>query len=156
MLSRLQQLSLRDQAMLAVLALALALYAVYQLAWRPLAAANARLQVQNVAAAQSLEAVTRLAAQYRELQKSGAADAGTGENLTQLVDRTVAVHNLHMSRFQPGSTGDVQVRLDNVAFDQVLRWLHQLESAHAVAIKELSVTPGAGSGLVNVSVRLFR
>ncbi len=60
-----------------------------------------------------------------------------------------------MSRFQPGSTGDVQIRFDNSSFDQVARWLHQLES-EGVTVRDLAISPGASTGLVNVSVRLFR
>lgn len=156
MLARLQQLSLRDQALLALLAAVVVLYLIYQLAWRPLAAANAQLRQQNETAARTLENVAQLAAQYRQLQQSGARGGQSQGSLTALIDQTVAVNQLQMSRFQPGSSGDVQVRLDNAPFDQVLRWLHQLEAQHGVAVKELAVAPGSDSGLVNVSVRLFR
>lgn len=156
MLSRWQQLSLRDQAMLILLGGVLALYLLYQLTWRPLAEANARLRLQNAAAEQSLQNVTRLAAEYRELQRASAHNQSQGQNLAQVVDQTVAANGLHMSRFQPGSGGDVQVRLDNASFDKVAQWLNQLESVHTVTIKELAVAPGSGSGLVNVSVRLYR
>jgi general secretion pathway protein M len=157
MLARLQQLSLRDQAMLVVLAAALLLYLLYQMLWQPLAAANSSLANQNAAVAKSLANMHQLAAQYRELQKSSAQDGGSqSETLTQLVDQTVASNELHMSRFQPGSSGDVQVRLDNASFDQVLRWLSELENKHGVTLREFGIAPGSGPGLVNVSVRLFR
>lgn len=152
-----QQLSLRDQAMMALLGGALALYLLYQLVLHPLAAANQRLENQNTAAQQSLAAVTQMAAELRALQQNNSTGAAIqGENLTQLIDRTVAANNLRMSRFQPGSGGDVQVRLDNMAFDQVLRWLNELESTQNVTIRELVVAPGSAPGLVNVSARLFR
>lgn len=157
MLARLRQLSLRDQAMLVLLAAAMLLYVLYQMLWHPLAAANSSLAAQNAAVAKSLASVNQLAAQYRELQKSSAQDnSGQGETLTQLVDQTVAGNQLHMSRFQPGSSGDVQVRLDNASFDQVLRWLGELESKHGVTLREFGIAPGSGPGLVNVSVRLYR
>ena len=150
-----QQLSMRDQKMLAILAGAVLLYLLYQIFLHPLATANARLAVQNSAAQNSVAEMTQMAAQLRELQQTQLS-SGNGENLTQLVDRSVAANQLHMSRFQPGSSGDVQVRLDNVSFDQTLRWLNELESDNGVAVRELVVAPGGGSGLVNVSVRLFR
>ena len=158
MLARLQQqLSLRDQSMLALLAAAVLLYVLYQMLWRPLAVANEHLQQQNAGATKSLANITQLAAQYRELQQGDAQNnPSAGETLTQLVDTTVASNGLHMSRFQPGSSGDVQVRLDNAGFDQVLRWLHELETKHSVTIRELGISPGSASGLVNISVRLFR
>lgn len=157
MLARLRQLSLRDQAMLVVLAAALLLYLLYQMLWQPLATSNRNLERQNAAAAQSLANMNQLAAKYRELQKAnGPANASEGETLTALVDQSVAANQLHMSRFQPGSSGDVQVRFDNVSFDQVLRWLNELESKHGVTLREYGISPGSGPGLVNVSVRLFR
>lgn len=157
MLSRLQQFSLRDQAMLAVLAAAVLLYVLYQLLWHPLATANANLARQNGAISQSLASMNQLAAQYRELQKSTTTnDVAAGVTLTQLVDQTVASNGLHMSRFQPGSGGDVQVRFDNANFDQMLRWLNELESKDGVVLREVGISPGSGPGLVNVSVRLYR
>ncbi len=152
-----QQLSMRDQAMLALLAGVLALFVLYQVLWHPLATANQRLENQNAAAQKSLAAVTQMAAQLHALQQANTqATSAQNENLTQLVDRTVAANNLRMSRFQPGSNGDVQVRLDNMPFDQVLRWLNELESAQAVTIRELVIAPGSATGLVSVSARLFR
>lgn len=152
-----QQLSLRDQSMLALLAGALVLYALYQAVLHPLAASNRRLENQNASAQKSLAAVTQMAAELRALQQNNTqSTAAQNENLTQLIDRTVAANNLRMSRFQPGSSGDVQVRLDNMAFDQVLRWLNELESAQSVTIRELVIAPGSAPGLVNVSARLFR
>lgn len=157
MLARLQQLSLRDQAMLVVLAAAVLLYMLYQLVWHPLANANDNLARQNAAIAASVASMNQLAAQYRELQKSTTSNAASqGETLTQLVDQTVASNSLHMSRFQPGSSGEVQVRFDNANFDQMLRWLNDLENRHGVVLRELGISPGSGPGLVNVSVRLYR
>lgn len=157
MLSRLQQLSLRDQAMLMALAGAIVLYMLYQTLWHPLAKANADLAQQNANIAQSVASMTQLAAQYRELQKSNSTNNDSaGVTLTQLVDQTVASNELHMSRFQPGSSGDVQVRFDNANFDQILRWLNELETKHGVVLREYGISPGSGSGLVNVSVRLYR
>jgi general secretion pathway protein M len=157
MLAYFRQLSLRDQAMLMVLAAALALYMLYQLLWHPLASANDNLAQQNAGLSRSLASVTQMAAQYADLKKSNAQNnAAQGSTLTQLVDATVAANQLHMSRFQPGSTGDVQVRFDNASFDQVMRWLNELESKDAVVLREFGISPGSGAGLVNVSVRLYR
>jgi type II secretory pathway component PulM len=157
LLNRFRELSLRDQTMLLVLAAAIAAYLLLQIVWRPLAVSNDSLARANTALRASVQNMTQLAAEFRQLQQAGTGNAAaSGESLAQLLDRTVAVQGLKMSRFQPGSTGDVQVRFDNSAFDNVARWLHQLESEQGVTVRDLSVTPGAAPGLVNVSVRLFR
>ena len=150
-----RELSLRDQAMLYVLAAAVAAFLLVQIAWRPLANANRNLQQANVALRDSVQNMAQLAAEYRQLQQAGARGGAQGpESLAQLLDRTIAAQQLQMSRFQPGSVGDVQVRFDNSAFDQIVRWLYQLESENGVTVRDLSVAPGAAPGLVNVSVRL--
>ena len=160
LLNKFRELNLRDQAMLIVLAGFLVFYMAYQMAWRPLANANRNLAQSNSVLRDSVQNMTQLAAQFQQLQQAGArsgnGSAGTQENLAQLLDRTVAAQQLQMSRFQPGSTGDVQIRFDNSPFDNVIRWLNQLESEGGVTVKDLSISPGSTTGLVNVSVRLFR
>jgi type II secretory pathway component PulM len=141
--------------MLIVLAIALGLYMFFVMAWRPLATANANLMRGNSGLRESVQSITALAAEYQQLQQAGVRSSATQETLAQLLDRTVAANQLQMSRFQPGSTGDVQIRFDNSSFDQVARWLHQLES-EGVTVKDLAISPGAAAGLVNISVRLFR
>ena len=152
-----RELSLRDQSMLIVLATAVILYLLVLVAWRPLAQSNRSLQQSNAVLRDSVQNINQLAAEFRQLQQSGSGNtAASTETLAQLLDRTVAAQRLQMSRFQPGSSGDVQVRFDNSGFDQIARWLYQLESEHGVVVRDLSITPGAAQGLVNVSVRLFR
>lgn len=160
LLNKFRELNLRDQTMLVVLVAALILYLAFQMAWRPLANANRNLAQSNGVLRDSVQNMTQLAAQYQQLQQAGArsgpGSSATQENFAQLLDRTVAAQQLQMSRFQPGSTGDVQIRFDNSPFDNVIRWLYQLESEGGVTVKDLSISPGATTGLVNVSVRLFR
>ena len=52
LMDRFNQLSLRDQAMLALLAIVLVLYIVYMAAWRPLAQGNEQRRLQVAAAEQ--------------------------------------------------------------------------------------------------------
>jgi general secretion pathway protein M len=156
MRSRFSQLGPRDQIALALLAALLLLCVVWLLAWRPLAQSNAILARQNAASAQTLLGVTRLADEYHALRQRDDSAAASRASLTEVVNRSIEAHGLAMSRFQPGSGGDVQLRLENAAFDAVLRWLHRLERGEGVSLRELSITRGAAPGLVNVSVRLYR
>jgi general secretion pathway protein M len=156
MLERYRELSLRDQAMLILLALTVLFYLVYQLGWRPLITANHDLAERNADLGRSVQEMSALAAEWRQLSES-AAPGGTAstESLAQLLDRAAAAQKLSMSRFQPGSSGDVQIRFDNCAFENILRWLDLLEG-EGVSVRDLSVSRGSAPGLVNVSVRLFR
>ena len=87
-------------------------------------------------------------------KKSGPEATGGKQNLTRLIDTTVKNNTLTMTRFQPSSSGEVQVRFENAVFDHILSWLHELEIGNGIVIRDLSVTNGSAIGLVNVSVRL--
>lgn len=145
----------QEQLMLLIGALVVVAYIVFVLILAPMADTRDNLQRQNVEAAQTLAEVGALANQYQSL--SGVATAGarpTVGNLTVIVDTTVKANQLKMTRFQPSSQGDVQVRFENAVFNHIVAWLNDLEVNNGVLIKDLSLTPGAGKGLVNVSVRL--
>ncbi len=77
-----------------------------------------------------------------------------GGSIAELVDRTLQSHGLRMAGFQPGSNGEVRLRLDNVTYSGLSRWLYELEFTHFVQVRELSVTASATEGLIMVNVRL--
>lgn len=145
----------REQLMLVVCGFFVLIYLLYQLLWSPIVDKRDKLQLQNQAVMESLGNVRNLAAEYKALKQSGAAGKSpVGANLSRIVDTSVARNQLKMNRFQPSSSGDVQVRFENAVFNNIVAWLYELETDYAIDVKELSITPGAGSGLVNVSVRL--
>ena len=46
------------------------------------------------------------------------------------------------------------MRLENAAFDDVLKWLYQMEYTEHMLVREVSLTQSSTSGLVNVTVRI--
>ncbi len=148
-------LTRQEQLMLLLGGGAVVVYIIYVMLLQPMSEKAESLELQNTVAAETLASVKNLAAEYNQLKKSGATSAGNQKsNLTRLIDTTVKSNNLVMQRFQPSSSGDIQVRLENAVFNDVVAWLGELELDHLVVIKDLSITPGQGSGIVNVSVRL--
>lgn len=135
-------------------AMAVAIYVVFVLILAPMANARDNLERQNQEAAQTLAEVRALASEYQGLSGAGPGARSAGGNLTVIVDSTVKANQLKMARFQPSSLGDVQVRFENALFNNIVAWLNDLEANNGVLIKDLSLTPGAAKGLVNVSVRL--
>ena len=71
-----------------------------------------------------------------------------------LINRSTSSFGLQVNRLQPNSRGEVQVRLENAAFDDLVAWLHQMEYRESLIVQEVSITPGGGSGRVNATVRL--
>ena len=114
-----------------------------------------RLEQKNEVASRSLNVVEALSKEYQSLKKKSGSEAPGGkQNLTRLIDTTVKNNTLTMTRFQPSSSGEVQVRFENAVFDNILSGLHELEVGNGIVIRDLSVTNGSAIGLVNVSVRL--
>lgn len=146
----------REQLMLLIGGGAVLLYILFMLVLAPMSAAVSDMKRQNQAAAVTLAEVQQLAAEYQRLQQNSDRPRQSGGNLTRIIDSSVKNNQLTMSRFQPSSRGDVQVRFENAPFNNILAWLNEMESAHGIMVKDLTVGPGAGTGLVNVSVRLYR
>ncbi len=151
-----KNLSRNEQLMLLVGAVVIVLYILFVVILQPMSGSVAALENKNQVAEESLQNVKALAAEYKALNAAGFGSSGGGneQNLTRLIDSTVKKNQLAMSRFQPSSSGDVQVRFENAAFSNILAWLNELETDNGVLIRDLSVTNGSAVGLVNVSVRV--
>jgi type II secretory pathway component PulM len=147
------QLSQRDQLSLLVLGLALGLYLLYSFAWQPLGNKRTLLEQQNSAVATSLQKVDAMVSEILRLRDSGAG-AGTRRNLTSLINQSTSRRGLQVTRLQPNSRGEIQVRLEGAAFDEVLDWLHEMENQQGLLVMEAAITPAGMAGRVNATVRI--
>ena len=148
-----QTFSTRDQASLLVLAAVLLVYLVYMLVWSPLSSLRDDMARRNVATAESLQRVDAMVSEIIELRDSGAA-ANNQRNLTSLVNRATTRLGLPVSRLQPNSRGEIQVRLEGAAFDNLLIWLHELEYREGLLVLEASISQAGSAGRVNATVRV--
>lgn len=149
-----KDLKQHEQILVLACAALVAAYLIYLLVWSPIASRRDELVLQNNAAQESLQNVRELAAQYLALSQNGNQPQASSANLSRIVDSSAAQNNLVLRRFQLSSNGEASVRFENVAFNNVLTWVNELEYQHGVLIRELQVSAGNGSGLVNVSVRV--
>lgn len=147
-------LNQREQMSLLVLGFALALYVLYMLIWLPLHDMRDNLEQQNRGVAGSLERVDAMVSEIMQLRDSGASAGGTRRNLTALINRSTNRLQLQVSRLQPNSRGEIQVRFEGAAFDDVLTWLYEMEYREGLLVREVSVTPSGAVGRVNITVRV--
>jgi general secretion pathway protein M len=147
------QLNQREQVSLLLLALALALYLLYMFVWSPLDARREQLVLQNTAIAESQVRVDAMVSQLLQLREGG-AKAGGQRNLTSVINESTGRFQLPVMRLQPNSRGEIQVRVENASFDDVLKWLHEMESGEGLLVREASVTQANSAGRVNVTVRI--
>ncbi len=146
-------LTQREQLSLLIMGLALALYLVFVLLLAPLSEARARMAEQNRGVAETLQRVDLLVSQILHLRESG-NDSSSRRNLTSLINRSTSSFGLQVSRLQPNSRGEVQVRLENALFDELIAWLHQMEYTEGLLVREASITQAGSAGRVNITVRL--
>ena len=147
------QLNQREQMSLLLLGLALGLYLLYIFIWSPLDNRREELALQNGAVAESLVRVDAMVSELLQLRSSG-GKPDAKRNLMTVINESTTRLQLLVSRLQPNSRGEIQVRLENATFDNVLRWLHEMEYREGLLVRELSVTQTGTVGRVNVTVRI--
>ena len=147
------QLNQREQLSLLLLGLALLLYLLYILVLSPLESQREQLIAQNSAVTQSQGRVDAMVSQLLQLRQGG-AKAGAKRNLTSVINQSTSRLQLPVMRLQPNSRGEIQVRIENASFNDVLKWLNEMEYTESLLVREVSVTPAASAGRINITVRI--
>jgi type II secretory pathway component PulM len=105
--------------------------------------------------ARNLAAMDELLERYASLQQRGGGgmQAG-GEDVAAVVNRTLQGRSFQPTRIQQGTDGELQVRLDDVAFADALAWLADLENTRGLVVGAVTVNQGpAGSANLTLVLR---
>jgi type II secretory pathway component PulM len=147
------QQSRRDQAALAVLALALVLYLLVTALIRPLQQSLQESQARLLAAEQSLEHVKSLAARLATLQQGSAAPASP-DGIALRVDASAALAGVQILNMEPAADGNsVAIRVDGLTLAVLMQWLQQL-AADSIAVESLVLLPSRTESLLSANLRL--
>lgn len=147
------RLGRREQLSLLVLVAVIMLYLVWVLLWSPVVAMRDRMLAQNTATAAALVRVDTLVAELQQARASS-GPGGQRSNLAAVVNQSTARFGLPVNRLQPGSRGDLQVRLENAPFADLAAWLHHLELAEGLLLDEVAITQAGSAGFVNATIRI--
>jgi general secretion pathway protein M len=148
-------LTRKEQLLLLLCSVVVTAYIVFFVVLRPMYRSASTYEARNSVAVESLRNVKALAEEYKSLSVTDVNEgASPKQNLTLIIDKLVKQNELQMKRFQPSSSGDVQLRFESSPFGKILALLNQLESEYGVNIKDLSVSQGSIEGSVDVSIRL--
>jgi general secretion pathway protein M len=143
----------REQLSLLLMAAAIACYALYFVAWAPVAAMRDDMARRNNDAVKVLQRVDAMVSEVLLLRSTGSGVAAK-RNLTSLINRSTGRFQLSVTRLQPNSRGEIQVRLEQAAFNDLLLWLHDIEYSQGLLVHEVSITQAGSPGAVNASVRI--
>lgn len=147
------RLDRREQLSLLLLAAVVGLYLLWVLLWSPVSALRDRMAEQNAATAAALVRVDTLVAELQQARASS-GPGGQRSNLAAVVNQSTGRFGLPVSRLQPGSRGDLQVRLENARFADLIAWLHQLELGEGLLLEEVAITQAGSAGFVNATIRI--
>jgi general secretion pathway protein M len=150
-----QRLGLRDQISLLILAGFMILFITYMVLWSPLDNLRDEMVQRNSATSQSLQRVDAMVSQIIRLRDTdGTKNGSASRNLTAVINQSTRRQGLAVSRLQPNSRGEIQVRLEAAAFDDLMSWLHAMEYSQSLLVLEVSITQAGDSGRVNATVRI--
>jgi general secretion pathway protein M len=136
-----QSLQKREQQLVQSAAVTIAVAAFYWLLWAPL---HQSYQTQQ----QQLRQVSQQLLQVRSFPAVSAQTKVQG-SLTDIISSSARSHKVQVSRMQP-QNDQMQVMLNDISFDQLLTWLHELQYQHKVSIVQLDLAAADAPGMVRV------
>jgi len=129
---------------------------LYLLVWEPLVLAHSARE-HDLEAARAL--ANRIESVSAELASQGSGTAvNRSLSLLAAVDQTSRSPTLGKAptRIQPEGDREVKIWLEDVPFDNLLRWLVELETRYGIAASSAEVDRGAMAGTVNARLTLVR
>ncbi|MFC3094093.1 type II secretion system protein M [Alteromonas sediminis] len=141
-------LSEREQKLVVASGVAVVIALFYFIVWQPLNNAIETEQTKLKSQQSLLNWVTSRSQRAQLLRASSATSGGFNGSLPQAVNTTTNRHNIAISRMQPQGD-DLQVWIDEAAFNDLLSWLQSLERM-GVQIKQVDITDAEKSGHIQV------
>ena len=124
----------------------------------PLSSARSALRREIAVKEQDLAWMRMAALEVRQYAQGGAG-AARGASPLATIDGSARQFGLSqaMQRVEPVGGREVRVWLENAVFDDLLRWLAQLQQGHGIEVTEIVVEQGrAGSALTSVRLTLAK
>ena len=142
-----------EQRVIAGIAGVLAVAVLWLAIWKPISdwRTIAHNQYQNAQA--ELDWVRANEGRARAAARSASAD-GSERSLLPIITRSAESQGIQVNRLQPEANGVVSVAIQGQPFNQLLRWLHQLEENNNVAVLRLAVDAEGQPGIINAQIRL--
>lgn len=150
-------LALREQRILIGGAAALVLLALYALVWDPYHQEMARLKQAVSTKHLDLQTMQQTAGEIDRLRRSGAGGTlPAGQSVMGVVDSSAKRFNIGtaIKRIQPEGERAVKVWAEQVPFNDLIRWLDDLQKGSGIAIHTITIERQEVDGMVNARLEL--
>jgi len=142
-----QQLNLREKKFILVMVPLVVVFIVYSFVWQPINNNITKSEKKMARQQQLLSWVKENTQRYQQAKLSGGAK--TKGSLSSIVNRTAGSHKITITRMQP--QGDnIQVWIDEIAFNKLLQWLEQLSSTEGLYVTNIDLSDAGKPGIVRV------
>ena len=146
-----------EQRMLTMGGIALILIFSYAGVWQPLQKNVANLENQGEQQRALKRWMNQAAAEVKQLQGSGAStQVRDGRSLLSVVDQTAKRSGLGsgLKRLEPNGQTAVKVWLEQVKFDDMARWLNQLQTKNGLRVDSITIDRQDEPGRINARITL--
>ncbi|WP_025564540.1 type II secretion system protein M [Psychromonas sp. SP041] len=139
----------REQRLSLISAVVVFIAIVYFLLWQPLANNLAVSQKKLNNAQQTLQWVE---VNSNKIIAAGLLDnqAGTSQNLSQLINSTARRNKINISRIQ-NRNGTVDLSINQIEFNQFIEWITTLQNQHNVQTVSVDISQDKVQGMIKVS-----
>lgn len=145
----------KDQLALVICAGFIVVYILFMVVLKPVDDLRKKQAVTNNALRGSLENVRELAAQVVANKNSGQTSQ-RGNSLENIVQQTVSANNLRVASMNSSGKNGVRLRFEEARFENVLKWMYEMEVSQNVKIKDLSVSSASNPGMVTINLRMHQ
>lgn len=143
----------QEQRVVLALAVVVAVSLLWLVIWKPISDWRETSDNRYRNAQAQLDWMKANEARGRAVARAGAS-AGGGRSLLPIITRSAQAQGIQVNRLQPESNGVVSVSIQNQPFNDLLRWLHQLQENNGVAVLRLAVDAQDRPGIVSAQIRL--
>lgn len=157
--TRYEALQPREQLLVGIAGMLIALALIYAAIWQPFAHARVR-HAKELDAARAV--ASSLAIAETEVlsrgQRGAAPIVGSDVSLLSAVDQAAKSGTLTKppSRLQPDGENQARVWLEDVQFDVLMRWMYELQNNYGLRIDVADIERQPTPGLVNARLSLVR
>lgn len=146
----------REKNLVITAAVLIGLLIPYQFMWKPFSESLENSQIRVDAQRKQLVIMQQQAQEIKSMRGAGGIVAQPGRQfLNNLINTEARKNGLSNSlKTKAESNNKVRVSMDNVPFDNVMKWLDQLVSRNGIIVTKLTVDRQPSVGRVNVSVYL--
>ena len=152
MMSAFFKLSYRDQILLLFTMFILFLFVVWFLILTPISDQRDEMSRRNELSRASLSRVDEMVSELKRLNVTQSSASQRGSS-TAGINASASRYGLKISRLTPNSLGEIELRLENVKFSELIRWINYVESELGFTTIEAGLSVPSGKMKVNATLR---